>query len=75
MDAREKRQSIASHTHPDRESNLQSATQVCALTRTEPQPFGYCTLLQPTEPHQPGLLFHFTTHISIVTSPRRKQAE
>ena len=50
---RERETSVASCTHP---SGTESATQTCVLTRNQTLDLWVLRrMLQPTEPHQPGL--------------------
>ena len=54
---------------------IKPTTEVCALTTINPQPFVHETMLQPTEPHWPGLNINFlgiNQHCQLAYSCERK---
>ena len=59
MDERDKRLLAASRTCPDRGLNPHNLG-MCPDQKSNPQPFGYGTMFQPTKPRQAG---HFAIYI------------
>ena len=55
VNVREKHQLVASCMHPNHvDRGLNHKLGMCLDRESNPQPFGYGMMLQPTEPRQPG---------------------